>query len=237
MVNILFIRLFLVTGLLLFLVHPGCRNHSEIKSENIRVQDIIQLPSPSLKGEMSLEEALSRRRSVRQYKNASLALKEISQLLWAAQGITARDGGRTAPSAGALYPLEIYFISGNVDSLRPGVYHYNPADHRLELRTSGDQQAILSGIVMQASINRGAGVIVLAAEYKRTTRKYGERGIRYVQLEAGHAAQNICLQAVALNIGTVTIGSFSDSIVKRTIGLPDNNDPLYLIPVGRKRNP
>lgn len=237
MVNILFIRLFLVTGLLLFLVHPGCRNHSEIKSENIRVQDIIQLPSPSLKGEMSLEEALSRRRSVRQYKNASLALKEISQLLWAAQGITARDGGRTAPSAGALYPLEIYFISGNVDSLRPGVYHYNPADHTLELRTSGDQQAILSGIVMQASINRGAGVIVLAAEYKRTTRKYGERGIRYVQLEAGHAAQNICLQAVALNIGTVTIGSFSDSIVKRTIGLPDNNDPLYLIPVGRKRNP
>jgi len=200
-------------------------------------QKEVTLPDPVFKSNLSVEEALLKRRSVRRYKNEPLELKEISQLLWAAQGITSSfGGGRTAPSAGALYPLEIYLVSGEVNSLPPGVYNYQPVGHTLRLVTEGDMRAPLTDAAhLQGSVYRSAAVIVIAAEYRRTTRKYGERGIRYVHLEAGHAAQNICLQAVSLNLGTVTIGSFTDSLVKQICKMPENQLPLYLIPVGKRK--
>ena len=209
-----------------------------MRQNSIQPQISIKLPDPVYKSDISIEEALLKRRSVRGYKNEALELKEISQLLWAAQGITSKsDGGRTVPSAGALYPLEIYLATGNINSLPPGVYHYQPFGHTLQLITEGDKIKSLSVAAhSQGSINRSMAVIVIAAEYSRTTRKYSERGIRYVQLEAGHAAQNICLQAISLNLGTVTIGAFTDSMVKQTLNLPETEEPLYLMPVGKKRN-
>jgi SagB-type dehydrogenase family enzyme len=205
------------------------------RQNNNTLQMIISLPEPAYKSGTSVEEALLKRRSVRDYKKEPLQLKEISQLLWAAQGITsAEEGGRTAPSAGALYPLELYVVIGNINTLTPGVYHYRPPDHSLERIADGDKRKLLSAAaLMQGAVNKNACVIVIAADYKRTTGKYFERGKRYVHMEAGHAAQNIYLQAVSLNIGTVVIGAFTDSLVKQIIHLPKNEEPLYLMPVGK----
>jgi SagB-type dehydrogenase family enzyme len=195
----------------------------------------IILPDPVFTSNVSIEEALLKRRSVRRYSNDQLELKDISQLLWAAQGITAASsGGRTAPSAGALYPLELYVVCGNINTITPGVYHYLPSGHTLQLVAAGDKRSALTGAShMQGAINRSAAVIVIAAEYKRTTGKYPEKGINYVHMEAGHAAQNICLQAVSLKTGVVTMGSFNASKIKQIINLPEQQETLYLIPVGK----
>jgi len=202
---------------------------------NTQLQTVIKLPDPVYKSGTSVEEALLKRRSVREYKKEPLELKEISQLLWAAQGITSEgDGGRTAPSAGALYPLELYVVSGNINSLTPGVYHYLPSGHTLQQIAEGDKRKLLTAAaLMQGAVNKSAAVIVIAAEYKRTTGKYLERGKKYVHIEAGHAAQNIYLQSVSLKIGTVVIGAFTDSLVKLILHLPKSEEPLYLMPVGK----
>lgn len=195
----------------------------------------IKLPPPVLTGKISIEEALSQRRSVRDYSDDSLSLQEIAQLLWAAQGITDPGGGRTAPSAGALYPLEIYLVSGKIKDLPAGVFHYKPVDHSLEQLSDDDKLARLyRSALMQGSIKHGSAVIVIAAVFSRTTKKYGERGNRYVYVEAGHAAQNVCLQAISLGAGTVTVGAFRDSAVCRVLELPGDEAPLYLLPVGKK---
>jgi len=193
----------------------------------------IKLPEPRYQSDISLEESLLQRRSVRDYPGEALSLGEVSQLLWAAQGITAQWGGRTAPSAGALYPLEVYVVVGNVQNLAAGVYRYEPEGHELLRIAEGDKRGDLaSASLAQACVKEGAIDIVFAAVYQRTTRKYGERGIRYVHMEVGHVAQNVCLQAVAMNLGTVTIGAFNDEKVCRLLNLPQDKRPLYLIPVG-----
>jgi len=169
----------------------------------------IELPSPMLDSQTSVEEALSKRRSVREYRDAPLALNEVAQLLWSAQGITSPEGMRTAPSAGALYPLEVYLLAGNVDGLAAGVYHYHPHEHALSKVVEGDRRAALSEAALgQEAIRDGAVVIVIAGVFERTTRKYGERGIQYVHMEVGSVAQNIYLQAESLGLGTVFIGAF-----------------------------
>jgi len=194
----------------------------------------IKLPEPNYKSETSLEEALLQRRSVREYTDTPLTISEVSQLLWSAQGITAEWGGRTAPSAGALYPLEVYLVAGNVGNLTSGVYKYQPEGHELTKIKDGDIRAELSQAALnQHSVEDGAINIVIAAVYERTTKKYGDRGVRYVHMEAGHAAQNIYLQATALNLGTVTVGAFDDEQVKQIIGMPVTEVPLYIIPVGK----
>ena len=195
----------------------------------------IQLPEPRTNSNTSIEQALKQRRSVREYKDDPLTLSELSQLLWAAQGQTNPKGYRTAPSAGALYPLEMYVAAGNVSDLPVGVYHYNSKEHTLTKRVDGDKRAELYETALsQSAVKDAAAVIILTAEYARTTVKYGNRGIRYVHLETGHAAQNIYLQAVALNLGTVTIGAFDDNKVKNIIAASDKEVPLYLMPVGKK---
>jgi SagB-type dehydrogenase family enzyme len=234
------IKIFIEAVVFLFLLAFRCNvsNPTISARNNLSTQKEIKLPEPVYKSDVSIEEALVKRRSVRSYENEPLELKDISQLLWASQGITSEQtGGRTAPSAGAKYPLEVYVVSGNVNSLAPGVYHYQPLGHTIQQIVQGDVGSALSGAAhMQGALTRCAAVIVIAAEYKRTTRKYSEKGIRFVDMEAGHAAQNICLQAVSLNIGTVTMGAFKDSAVKQIVNLPPTEEPLYLMPVGKKKD-
>jgi len=202
----------------------------EHKSETIR------LPEPVKDSDISIEEALSKRRSTRSYKEKPLTLAEISQLLWAAQGITSQRGLRTAPSAGALYPLEIYVVAGNVDDLHDGVYNYSPYKHELVRVVEGDKRTELcSAALGQTSVRNAAAVIVFSAVYERTTVKYGDRGIKYVHMESGHAAQNVFLQAVPLNLGAVVIGAFYDDAVKEVLKMSDREQPLYIMPVGRMK--
>jgi SagB-type dehydrogenase family enzyme len=190
--------------------------------------EIIALPAPRLKGTLTLEETLARRRSVREFADARLTLAELGQLLWAAQGITHPDGFRTAPSAGALYPLQVYLV------IPGGAYRYEPPGHRLLSQVQGDvRRALYDAALQQDAVLQAPAVIVIAAVYARTARKYGEeRSPRYVHLEAGHAAQNALLQAVALDLGAVPIGAFYDDRVKQVLALPADHQPLYLIPVG-----
>jgi len=193
----------------------------------------ITLPEPVYDSETSLEEALLARRSVRNYSEEPITLQQLSQLLWAGQGITDPSGKRTAPSAGALYPLKLYVVAGNVDGLAVGIYEYEPDTHTLVKIMDGDQRSSLTQAALgQTSVEQGAIDIVITAIYEITTVKYGERGIRYVHMEAGHAAQNICLEAVVLELGAVTVGAFDDAGVRQVLELPDDEVPLYIIPAG-----
>lgn len=198
-------------------------------------QEKIALPAPRSDSDTSVEEALLRRRSHRSFARSPLSLQEVAQLLWAAQGITDKaQGFRTAPSAGALYPLEVYLVVGEVEGLFPGVYRYLPEEHALVMTLNEDRREELYKVsLFQGWIRAAPVVLVFTAVYERTTRKYGERGIRYVYMEAGHAAQNVYLQAEALNLGTVVVGAFQDDGVKNALLLPKNEHPLYLMPVGR----
>ncbi|HIE29281.1 TPA: SagB/ThcOx family dehydrogenase [Candidatus Poribacteria bacterium] len=196
--------------------------------------DAITLPKPSHSSAVSVEETLQKRRSIRRYKDEQLTLAEVSQLLWAAQGITASWGGRTAPSAGALYPMEIYLVAGKVEGLEAGVYRYNPKEHVITKQREGDARQKVSDAALGQEVIRDAPIsLILAAVYERTTRKYGQRGIRYVHIEVGHVGQNIYLQAETLGLGTVMVGAFYDQKVKDILGL-DNEEPLGIMPVGRR---
>lgn len=190
----------------------------------------IQLCAPKTKGEVSLEEAIARRRSERSFCAKDLSEQEISQLLWAAQGITAKARGfnfRAAPSAGALYPMEIYILT------KDGLFHYLPEGHKLEVLGSEDLRKTLALAALDQAMVRDAAVdIVICALPSRITSKYGERGIRYMHMEAGHIAQNIHLQAVALGLGSVPVGAFNDKEVDKILGLPQYCQALYIIPVG-----
>jgi len=192
---------------------------------------ISSLPQPSLKGDVSVEEALARRRSIRSFSEEKLTTEEISQLLWAAQGITQRGTGfSTAPSAGALYPLEVYLVTED------GLFHYMSQGHRLERLEDSDLRNELAGAALgQRAVREAAVDFVVTAVYSRTTRKYGPRGERYVHIEVGHLGQNIHLQAVALGLGSLSVGAFSDEQVRRVLSLPKEEVPLYIIPVGHPK--
>ncbi|MCI0512464.1 SagB/ThcOx family dehydrogenase [candidate division KSB1 bacterium] len=200
-----------------------------------KVNPRIKLPQPSKSGTCAVEKAIAGRRSIRNFSDQPISQAELGQLLWAAQGITAVGGLRTAPSAGALYPLELYVVAGQVKGLTPGIYHYQPAAHELEPIIAGDsRQTVAAAARGQNCLKISAVIVVISAVFARTTVKYGERGVRYVHLEAGHAAQNICLQAVALNLGTTVIGAFHDTEVQQVLHLSSEVAPLALIPVGKK---
>jgi SagB-type dehydrogenase family enzyme len=195
----------------------------------------VALPKPRTSGNVSLEQALYRRRSLRSYSRAALSLEETAQLLWAAQGVTSRSGYRTAPSAGALYPLETYLCAGRVDGLPAGIYRYRPDRHDLLMLAAGDRSAEPAAAALPQSWVREAPVVIaLAAVYGRVTGRYLERGVRYAWMEAGHAAQNVLLQATALGLGGVPVGAFDDRGVGRVLRMASEEQPLYLIPVGRR---
>jgi SagB-type dehydrogenase family enzyme len=202
----------------------------------LEAESTIKLPEPRYKSQVSVEEAISKRRSIRNYLDKPIELSELSQLLWSVQGITDKERNfRTAPSAGALYPLEVYIIVGNVSLLKEGVYKYLPLEHEIVKIKEGDYREVLSKAALnQACVKDAAIDIVISGVYDRITKKYGERGIRYTYMEAGHAAQNAYLQAEALGLGTVVVGAFLDEKVKGVLNLEEVEAPLYIMPVGRK---
>lgn len=195
------------------------------------------LPAPKKKGAMSLEEAISKRSSIRDYRGESMPLAQLSQLLWSAQGITHGDRFRAAPSAGATYPLELFAVVGDVEGLEAGVYRYDVSNHSLHLHITGDIRRELTDyssfkqeFIAQVSVD-----IVICAVYERTTDFYGQRGVRYVHMDTGHAAENIALQAVALGLDTVMVGAFDDDAVSKILRLSSELKPLYIIPVGKAK--
>ncbi len=208
---------------------------------------MIDLPAPSTDGSLSLESAIQQRRSVRTFTSASLSLSDISQILWAGQGITQEienapsgwpgeqwpGGLKSAPSAGALYPLELYLLNGSVEGLETGLYRYIPESHSLEKRLNSDLQSRLSQAALgQSPLRESATVLIITGIYERSRVKYGERAARYVHMETGAAAQNIYLQCEALGLGTVFIGAFRDKQVQQLLQLQDEEFPLALMPVG-----
>lgn len=207
----------------LFLILP-----LDVRGEDMKK---INLPKPRAGGAVSVEEAIHKRRSVRSYAKKDVSLEDISQLLWACQGITdERKGLRAAPSAGALYPLEIYLAK------KDGLFHYIPESHSLELISGEDLRHQIACASYGQSYVEDAGInIIIAALYERVTSKYGERGIRYTDMEAGHAAQNVFLQAVALGLDSVPVGAFSDASVSKILKLPAGVRPLYILPVGYRK--
>lgn len=196
-------------------------------SHDLTVIDVIKLPLPVRKGNMSLEETIQQRRSIREYTSADISLSELSQLVWAAQGITSTQGLRTVPSAGALYPLEVYIV--NIT----GVYHYNTLNHSLEkIRSEDVQKNLTKAALNQDSVRQAPLKLVIMGVYERAATKYGERAERYVHLEAGHAAQNVLLECTSLGLGAVPIGAFDDSMVREVLEISPDQQPLYIIPIG-----
>jgi SagB-type dehydrogenase family enzyme len=200
----------------------ACADDPEPTVGRAEVTDLPVIPADS-----QLEDLLAARRSVRGFAADDLTDEQVGRLLWAAQGVTSDFGGRTAPSAGALYPLELFVVTS------AGVDHYLPEGHRTEQKAGVDLREELAAAALdQEALHSAPAVFVIAAEYARTETRYGDRAERYVHLEAGHAAQNLLLQAVDLGLGAVPIGAFDDAAVQEVLGLPTEWVPLYLIPVG-----
>lgn len=196
---------------------------------------IIKLSKPDRTGNASLEQALSGRRSIRDFSDSRLTLEQISQLLWAACGISGPHGFRTAPSAGALYPLDVYIVSGSNIGLDAGIYHYNVNNHSLNKLSTTDLRAdFCKAALSQSAIKKAPVTFLMTGVFKKTTVKYGHRGFQYVYMEAGHAGQNILLQAWSLGLGALPIGAFQDNEIKRLMNFSADEHPLYLIPVGYK---
>lgn len=198
---------------------------------------LLPLPAPKMKGSKSVEEALRQRRSVRRYQAQPLTLDQLSQLLWAAQGLTT-DRFRTAPSAGATYPLELLVVVGNegVATVDSGIYQYRVPEHALCLKRPGDwREELCRAAGNQRFVLAAPLTVAIAALFSRTSDGYGRRGEQYVHFEVGHAAQSLHLQAVALGLGSVPVGAFDDGAVARVLALEAATKPLYLIPVGKPR--
>jgi SagB-type dehydrogenase family enzyme len=198
----------------------------------------MRLPKPRMNGGVSLEKAIKERRTVRSFTSRPLTLEQYGQILWAAQGVTGERGfKRTAPSAGALYPMDLYSVvgEGGVGTLKAGIYHYGPEDHTISLLSEGDLRSeVAAASLSQMWIARAPINLVITAEYDRVTIKYGRRGLRYAMIEAGHIGQNIFLQAEALLLAAGIVGAFSDEEIKKAMKIPSSHDPILVMPVGYK---
>jgi SagB-type dehydrogenase family enzyme len=198
----------------------------------------IALPSPSYKGTVSVEEALKARRTHRSFQSRPLTLKQFSQILWGAYGVSAQKYGsflKTAPSAGALYPLDIYGVvgQGSVETLAPGIYHFRPENHAVELIKQRDLRAeVARHALQQMWMAKAPLMLVITGEYNRSSIKYGLRGATYTHIEAGHVGQNVFLQAEAIGLKAGIVGAFNNRGVVATMGLPPSHDPLLIMPVG-----
>ena len=201
------------------------------------------LPSPVTEGGMAVEKALSRRRSRRSFTGDPVAAEDLSQLMWAAYGLTEpfvgdlheKGGFRTAPSAGGLYPLELYVLVGHVEGIDPGVYRYVAAEHQIIRVIDRDVKKELSAAALhQEMISSAQACLFYSAVFSRSTMRYGSRGSeRYVCMDLGHSAQNVYLQAEALHLGTCAIGAFDDRAVRKVMQLPEEEVPVYIMPIGK----
>lgn len=188
----------------------------------------IKLLKPFTKSEVSLEEAIEKRNSVRHFKNEEISFQAVSQLLWAAYGLG------SVPSAGAIYPLRIYLITQKVELVKPGVYRYFSQSHDLSEVLGGPVGRELEQAAFgQVFLKEAAAIVVIAAQYEEITRKYGSRGAVFAHLEAGHCGQNIYLQVQSLGLGTVAVGAFDEEEIRVLLNIPENEEILYLMPVGK----
>ena len=205
----------------------------------VRPGGVVKLPRPAFDGTVSVQRAIKERRTAREFRPTPLDMAQLSQLLWAAQGITDEATGyRAAPSGGALYPLDVYVVVGEkgVETLASGAYWYHPSGHTIELVRDGDRRQDLSSAALgQMWMTHAPVCFVVTAEYRRITGKYGERGIRYAHFEAGHVAENIVLQAGGLGLGAGIVGAFSDASVAKAVKTAQGHEPLLIIPVGYKK--
>ncbi|MCP4748247.1 MAG: SagB/ThcOx family dehydrogenase [Desulfobacteraceae bacterium] len=198
----------------------------------------MKLPPPEYEGTVSVEAAIKQRRTVRAFDSRALNLNQLSQLLWAASGVT-QDGGfkRAAPSAGALYPMDVYVVAGQtgVEQIEAGIYHYQVGGHLLSPVSQGDmRQSVARASLSQMWMAGSPIIIVISAEYGRVTVKYGKRGIRYAMIEAGHIGQNIFLQAQTLGLEAAIVGAYDDKKLIDVMNIPSAHEPLLLMPVGYK---
>lgn len=216
-----------VTFLVLFLI-----GFSMVKSQDGR----IKLPSVKFDDSLTVSEAIENRRTIRSFKDKSVTLEQISYLLWAAQGVTSPQGLRAAPSAGALYPLEIYINVRKSDSLKPGLYKYNPISQSI-FRTQDKElsEKISDAALHQDWMAEAPVMVIFTAIYRRTTGKYGERGVRYAIIEAGSSSENLFLQAQSIGLDCGIVGAFNDSEIKKLLDLGKDSQPLLLMPVGYGR--
>ena len=212
--------------------------------------EAIQLPSPILDGSCTIEKTLAGRRSVRDFRNDPISIETLSQLAWAAQGVTRIEdapsgwtwgqwagGKRTAPSAGAMYPLELYVVVGNVDGIQPGIYKYKPRSHALTPVCRGDKRTHMSTRGPGQKWLEGAPCLfVIAGIYARLEPRFGDRSAKYLHFEVGHVVENICLQAVALGLGSTVVGSFKDDLLKEAVGMPGEETPFAIVPVGKPKS-
>ncbi len=199
----------------------------------------MKLPKPAWEGNLFVAQAIQQRRTVRGFSPRALNANQLSQLLWAADGVT-EDGGykRAAPSAGALYPMDLYAVVGQdaVPSIDAGIYHYQPGEHQLALVAQGDLRApVAETCLSQRWMTQAPVTLVITAEYRRVNVKYGQRGIRYALMEAGHIGQNIFLQAQALGLAAGIVGAFHDEALIAAMSIPPAHEPLLLMPVGYKK--
>lgn len=231
----------------IFIFNNGCMNENKSQEEIVGLQRVDSkqityiLPSPVLEGTVSVEEALSKRRTHRSFIKTKISAEDLSQILWSAYGITkpltgyphTRGGLRTTPSAGGLYPLEVYVLIGNVKGIEPGVYKYISRDNKLVCAIKEDMRENLSIVAHNQEMIRDApACLVFCAVFSRSTQVYGDRGQRFVLMELGHSAQNVYLQVEALHLGTCSIGAFNDAGVKKVLALPDEEEPYYIMPIG-----
>jgi SagB-type dehydrogenase family enzyme len=205
----------------------------------VEEKGIIRLSKPIYDGTVSVERAIKERRTIRDFRSKPLTMTQLSQLFWSAQGITDEIMGfRAAPSAGALYPLDVYAVvgDGGAEGLQSGVYHYQPASHSIHLVGKGDRRKDVAGAALwQMWMAKAPIIFVITSEYERITSKYGKRGIRYAQIEVGHVGQNIFLQSKSLGLGAGIVGAFHDDAVTEAIGVPKAHNPLIMIPVGYRK--
>jgi len=204
---------------------------------------IIPLPAISYAGGLDLKSAIYERISIRRYEKRPISLAELANLLWCTQGYV-RSGKRAVPSAGATYPIEVYAAvpEGGVEQLAAGIYrynhHYDTDSHSIQVHREGDVVSDLATACFdQDCVSQAMAAIVVAADYARTTARYGTRGERYVHMEVGHIGQNVSLMAVSIGLGTVMVGAFDDAAVHQVLSLPENLKPLYVMPVGYPNKP
>ena len=206
-------------------------------SSKQEASDVVKLPQPRTDGGMSVEKALLERRSIRSFRNESLTLDEISQLCWAAQGITDDKGHRTSPSAMATYPLEVYLLAGNVTNLPAGVYHYSPLGHNLTLISKGNKipELFNSSRGGREDWRKGSpAVFIITGVFERTDKVPGLDLNRFVYIEAGTSAENLLLEVVSLGLGSTYTAGFDENKTKEYLGLSLGEEPIGVLPVGRK---
>lgn len=197
---------------------------------------VVALPKPDLTGKVTLEQAIAQRRSVREYAPGAITLAEVSQLMWAAQGITGPDGKRATPSARAVYPLQVWLVADDVTGLPAGIYRYEPSGHALALVLAGPQRdALAAAARQQEPLQRAAAVVAVIGDSALAVTKFRGNAERWLGMEAGFIVQDVYLECTALGLGTVMVGGFEESAVRRALGVPPGWEALALMPVGRRK--